>query len=78
MLGESKVCPPINYFPKKEGFLKLMSNTLYITRKIFHVNNLGGHSSFVFPHLCLAKVKCVPLIREIFHLNTIFYFYNFK
>jgi len=36
-----------NFFYKKAGFLKL--------------NNHGGHSSFVFPHLCLAKSKvCLP------------------
>jgi len=25
--------------------------------------NHGGHSSFVFPHLCLAKSKVCPLIN---------------
>jgi hypothetical protein len=33
-------------FSQKEGFLK--------------PKNHGGHSSFVFPHLCLAKSKVCP------------------
>jgi len=37
------------YFWQKEGFLK--------------IKNQGGHSSFVFPHLCMAKSKvCSPFL----------------
>ena len=39
-------------FSQKEGLLKL--------------NNLGGHSSFVFPHLCLAKSKMCPPFNKLF------------
>jgi len=41
-----------NFFPKKEGFLKL--------------KNHGGHSSFVFPHLCSAKSKVCPPYNNYF------------
>ena len=41
--------PPYKNFWQKEGLLKL--------------KNHGGHSSFVFPHLCLAKSKVCPPIN---------------
>jgi len=43
---------PNNLFSQKRGFSKL--------------KNIWGHSSFVFPHLCLAKSKVCPHYHNYF------------
>jgi len=56
------------YFWQKEGLLKL--------------KNYGGHSSFVFLHLCLAKSKVCPPFNNyfpkkegLFKINVVYIIY---
>lgn len=57
---------PKTFLPKKQDFSQAMQ---YINNSLFLS---WGHSSFVFPHLCLAKSKvCPPFTIFLKRINKI-------